>query len=355
MRNLLSSFRGKRKANRIMRLFTFLKSRPIFWLSVTGTTVGIACGIKDLMQGGQFTTQTNETGRVVIVTGANTGIGKETTWELARRGATVYMACRDMNKCEEARAEIVKDTQNKYVYCRQCDLSSLDSIRHFIAEFKREQEQLHVLINNAGVMRCPRSVTKDGFEMQLGVNHMGHFLLTNLLLDLLKKSAPSRIVNVSSLAHTRGEINTADLNSEKSYDEGKAYNQSKLANVLFTRELAKRLEGSCVTVNALHPGVVDTELFRHMGFFNSFFAGLFFKPLFWPFVKSPRNGAQTSLYVALDPELEQVTGQYFADCQLKQPAPAATDVQTAKWLWAVSEKWTSSQILKVNSPKTTGQ
>ncbi|XP_034654728.1 retinol dehydrogenase 12 isoform X2 [Drosophila subobscura] len=299
------------------------------------------------MQGGQFTKETDETEKVIIVTGSNSGIGKETVRELAKRGATVYMACRDMKKCEEAREEIVLETKNKYVYCRECDLASLDSIRNFVAAFKREQKTLNVLINNAGVMRCPRSHTKDGFEMQLGVNHMGHFLLTTLLLDLLKISAPSRIVNVSSLAHTRGEINTGDLNSDKSYDEGRAYSQSKLANVLFTRELAKRLAGSGVTANALHPGVVDTELFRHMSFFSNFFAGLFVKPLFWPFVKTARNGAQTSLYAALDPDLEQVSGEYFSDCQSKEVAPAATDTQTGKWLWAVSEKWTNPPAIDV--------
>ncbi|XP_034129783.1 retinol dehydrogenase 12 isoform X2 [Drosophila guanche] len=299
------------------------------------------------MQGGQFTKETDETEKVIIVTGSNSGIGKETVRELAKRGATVYMACRDMKKCEEAREEIVLETKNKYVYCRECDLASLDSIRNFVAAFKREQKTLNVLINNAGVMRCPRSHTKDGFEMQLGVNHMGHFLLTTLLLDLLKISAPSRIVNVSSLAHTRGEINTGDLNSDKSYDEGRAYSQSKLANVLFTRELAKRLAGSGVTANALHPGVVDTELFRHMSFFSNFFAGLFVKPLFWPFVKTARNGAQTSLYAALDPDLEQVSGEYFSDCQPKDVAPAATDTQTGKWLWAVSEKWTNPPAIDV--------
>lgn len=122
-------------------------------------------------------------------------------------------------------------------------------------------------------MRCPRSITSDGIEMQIGVNHMGHFLLTNLLLDLLKISTPSRVVVVSSLAHTRGEINTSDLNSERNYEPGTAYNQSKLANVLFSRELSRRLEGSGVTVNSLHPGIVDTELMRHMGIFNSFFSG----------------------------------------------------------------------------------
>lgn len=138
--------------------------------------------------------------------------------------------------------------------------------------FKKERQELHVLVNNAGVMRCPKMQTKDGIELQFGVNHLGHFLLTNLLLDLLKHSSPSRVVNVSSLAHTRGEIKVADLNSEQNYDSGKAYSQSKLSNVLFTRELARRLQGTGVTVNALHPGIVHTELGRHMSFFNSYMA-----------------------------------------------------------------------------------
>ncbi|XP_030388358.1 retinol dehydrogenase 12-like isoform X2 [Scaptodrosophila lebanonensis] len=329
-----------------MCIFTdFLLSPLVVWPLLISIAVYF---IKDLMQGGKFNKETDEKGKVVIVTGSNTGIGKETVRELARRGATVYMACRDMKKCEEAREEIVLETKNKYVYCRECDLASLDSVRKFVASFKREQQKLHILINNAGVMRCPRSVTKDGFELQLGVNHMGHFLLTNLLLDVLKGSAPSRIINVSSLAHTRGEINVGDLNSEKSYNEGGAYNQSKLANILFTRELAKRLEGTSVTVNALHPGVVDTEIFRHMGFFSNFFANLIFRPLFWPFIKTAKNGAQTTLYAALDPDLAETTGKYFSDCNLKDVAAAATDDQMAKWLWAVSEKWTRPQIIKLD-------
>lgn len=182
-------------------------------------------------------------------------------------------------------------------------------------------------------------VTNEGFEMQIGVNHMGHFLLTHLLLDFLKVSTPSRIVNVSSIAHTRGEINCADLNSESVYNPARAYEQSKLANVLFTRELAKRLEGSGVTVNALHPGIVDTELMRHMGIFSSFFAKIFVYPLMWPFMKSAVSGAQTSLYCALEPELEKVTGQYFADCKQKEVAPQGKDDAMAKFLWRVSEKW----------------
>lgn len=220
------------------------------------------------------------------MTGCNTGIGKETVLELAHRGATVYMACRNMVKCEEARKEIIKATGNRNIFSSQLDLSSMASIRSFatrlyqviqyqlinlttiLHRFMSEESKLHILINNAGIMDCPRMLTKDGFEMQIGVNHMGHFLLTLLLLDVLKATAPSRIVVVSSLAHRFGTIKQHDLNSEKSYSRKFAYAQSKLANVLFTRELAKRLTGSGVTVNALHPGVVDTELIRYMRFFG---------------------------------------------------------------------------------------
>ncbi|XP_023031495.1 retinol dehydrogenase 12-like [Drosophila willistoni] len=244
------------------------------------------------------------------------------------------MACRDMKKCKETRQEIVDETKNNNIFTRLLDLSSLDSIRQFAKDFKAEQTKLHILINNAGVMRCPRNLTKDGFEMQIGVNHMGHFLLTHLLLDVLKASAPSRILNVSSSAHYLGKINSEDLNSEKSYSEGDAYNQSKLANILFTRELAKRLEGTGVTANAVHPGFVNTELGRYWG------PGRVLWPLLTPFMKSPESGAQTTLYAALDPDLDDVSGLYFSDCRPKEVSEAAKDDKTAKWLWTESEKWT---------------
>lgn len=185
-------------------------------------------------------------------------------------------------------------------------------------------------------MRCPKSYTKESIEMQFGVNHLGHFLLTNLLLDVLKASAPSRIVNLSSSAHRLGQINMKDLNWDKDYDAGKAYNQSKLANILFTKELANRLKGNqiirqpivfiiivrmyfsllChsgtgVTVNAVHPGIVDTEIVRHMRIYNNFFTRIFLKPFAWPFIRTPVQGAQTVLYAALDPSLADVSGCYF--------------------------------------------
>lgn len=167
----------------------------------------------------------------------------------------------------------------------------------------------------------------------------------DLKLDLSQKSAPSRIINVSSLAHTRGVIDFDDLNSEKHYDPGAAYSQSKLANVLFTRELAKRLEGTGVTVNALHPGVVDTELGRHMKILNGTFGRIVLRTLLWPFLKTPKSGAQTTLYAALDPDLEKVSGVYFSDCKEKKVAPAALDNGTAKHLWEESVRLTHTRKL----------
>nr|CAD7260103.1 unnamed protein product [Timema shepardi] len=287
----------------------------------------------DYSGGNTYNGTTRADGKVVIVTGANTGVGKETVRELAARGAHVILACRDMDKCEKAREEIVLETKNKYLYCRECDLASQRSIRNFVKRFGKEQSKLDILINNAGVMRCPYTKTQDGIELQLGVNHIGHFLLTNLLLTKLQVSAPSRIINVSSVAHMRGKINTKDLNSENNYDPGEAYNQSKLANILFTRELARRLQGTGVTVNAVHPGIVDTELTRHMSFFNSTLSALVLRPFVWLFIKSPRQGAQTTLYAALDENLQHKTGIYFSNCKEQEPAESAKDDTMAQWLW----------------------
>ncbi|XP_063921636.1 retinol dehydrogenase 13-like isoform X2 [Zophobas morio] len=315
-------------------------SKTMFYASGAAATMGITLLIKEWTGGQKLQPNVLAEGKVAIVTGANTGIGKETARDLAKRKAKVYMACRDLKRCEEARSEIVLESNNKYVYCRECDLASFQSIRNFVEQFKSEQQRLDILINNGGVMRTPKSTTKDGIELQLGVNHMGHFLLTNLLLDVMKQSAPSRIVNVSSVAHKRGKINKEDLNSDKSYDPADAYAQSKLANILFTKELSKKLVGSGITVNAVHPGIVNTEIIRHMSFFNSWLAKIFIKPLIWPFIKNPDQGAYTVIYVALSNKLKGATGKYFSDCEEAEVSEAANDETTASWLWAVSEKWT---------------
>ncbi|NWI07448.1 RDH12 dehydrogenase, partial [Tichodroma muraria] len=273
-------------------------------------------------------------GKVVIITGANTGIGKETARDLAQRGK-VIIACRDIAKAEAAASEIRAETGNQQVIVKKLDLADTKSIREFAEKFLAEEKELHILINNAGVMLCPYSKTADGFEMHLGVNHLGHFLLTFLLLERLKQSAPARIVNVSSLAHHGGRIRFHDLHGEKCYNRGLAYCHSKLANVLFTRELARRLQGKSqrqagFTANALHPGSVHSELVRH-----SFVMTWLWK-IFSFFLKTPCEGAQTSIYCAVAEELDSVTGQYFSDCQPAYVSPRGRDDETAKKLWSVS-------------------
>lgn len=278
----------------------------------------------------KYTKNTKITDKVVVITGANTGIGKENAIDLAKRGGKIYIACRDIQRGEDALKEIRKISGSDNVHFLQLDLASLESVREFVKKFRALEDHLHILINNAGVMACPRALTKDGFEMQIGTNHLGHFLLTNLLLDMIQASSPSRIVNVSSEGHRIGGIYKNDLMSEKSYSKYKAYGQSKLANILFSRELSKKLEGSGVTVNSCHPGVVKTELGRHM---NENVRKYLVQPLFEPFFKTPWEGAQTQIYLALDPDLEKTSGKYFSDCKEKTPSSAARDDETAAWLY----------------------
>jgi NAD(P)-dependent dehydrogenase (short-subunit alcohol dehydrogenase family) len=185
-------------------------------------------------------------------------------------------------------------------------------------------------------MACPKSFTEDGFEMQMGVNHLGHFLLTNLLLDLIKKSAPSRIIVVSSEGHKISDINRDDFMSEKSYNKLKAYGQSKLANILFAKELAKRLEGTGVTANSCHPGLVHTNLGRHMNDFN--WIRPIYRAVFKPLYKNAFEGAQTQIKLAVDPELEKISGKYFSDCEEIFPSKSAQNDETADWLWKKSTK-----------------
>ncbi|XP_074549345.1 retinol dehydrogenase 12, like [Halichoeres trimaculatus] len=270
-------------------------------------------------------------GKTVLITGANTGIGKETAIDLAKRGARVIMACRSQERGEAAVKEVIEGSQNQEVVYMQLDLADSKSIRVFAEAVNRDEPRLNILLNNAGVMVCPYGKTADGFEMQIGVNHMGHFLLTYLLLDLIKKSAPARIINVSSLAHTWGSINLDDINSEKSYDKRAAYSQSKLANVLFTRSLAKRLEDTGVTTYALHPGVVKTDLWRHLSGPQQVVM-----KMVSPFTKNSTQGAQTSIYCAVEPSLDKESGGYYSDCAPANCSAAGKDDVLAQKLWELS-------------------
>ena len=238
------------------------------WLVIGAVGLGIGVSfvfIRRYFAGGVCRSKAMMTGKTVVITGANTGIGKETALDLAKRKAKVILACRDPEKGKKAASDIIKKSGNPNVVFRRLDIASFDSIRTFAIELLSEEPAIDVLINNAGVMQCPYWKTADGNEMQFGVNHLGHFLLTNLLLERLMQAPAARIVVVSSRFYERiNSIKFDDINSEKSYDPSEAYAQSKLANILFTRALAKRLEGTSVIVNCLHPGVVRTELGRHM-------------------------------------------------------------------------------------------
>src|SRR3989442_157811 len=266
--------------------------------------------------------------RVFVVTGANSGIGKATALGLARLGGTVVMACRNPTRGEAARQDIIRESGNPHVALMIVDLANEASTRALAGEFRQTYPRLDALINNAGVYTSHRQMTADGLELQFEVNYLSGFLLTYLLLDLLKKSAPSRIVNVSSSAHMGGTIRFEELQGERRYGGFRAYSQSKLAQVLFTRELARRLEGTGVTVNACHPGGIRTNL--AMG--GSSLVVRFVKM----FLKSPEKGAETPIYLATSPEVEGISGKYFVRNQVLAPSARAQDPAVARRLFEVS-------------------
>jgi len=276
----------------------------------------------------------NMEGRICLITGATSGIGLVTARELAKQGATVIVHGRSKEKCEQVVKDVKTISGNSNVEFMLADLSKLSDVRNLAEEFKNRYNRLHVLINNAGAVYMRREETADGFEMTFGVNHISHFLLTNLLLDILKASAPSRIINVSSRAHERGKIDFNDLQARKRYFAMTAYGQSKLANVLFTYELARRLEGTNVSVNALHPGFVASGF----GMNNNLMKLL--RPIVKLIAISPEEGAKTTIYLATSPEAEGVSGKYFVERKAVKSSPASYDKEAAERLWKISEELT---------------
>jgi NAD(P)-dependent dehydrogenase (short-subunit alcohol dehydrogenase family) len=276
-------------------------------------------------------------GKVCLITGATSGIGKATAMGLANMRASVVMVGRDRGRGEAALAEIKEGSANASVDLMLADLSSQEDIRRLADEFKEAYPRLDVLINNAGVIRSKRVTTTDGIEMTFAVNHLAYFLLTNLLLDVLKASAPSRIVNVSSGEQRNGTIDFDDLQGEKGYKTAKAYGQSKLANVLFTYELARRLEGTGVSANCLHPGAgVRTNL-------GSGVSGVFGFTVraLTPLMKSPEKGAETSIYLASSPEVEGLSGRYFVKKAEARSSDVSHDKRMARRLWEASAELTN--------------
>ena len=265
------------------------------------------------------------TGKTVLITGASAGIGKETAAELAARGAHLVLACRDLEKAASARAEILARTPAARVDVVPLELGSLRSVRACAEKVLAGYARIDVLINNAGVFPPDFRPTEDGFESQIGVNHLGHFLLTNLLLDKLATSAPARVVTVSSMMHAGGKIDFASFRKPEKYSAMAAYRQSKLANILFANELGRRLATRGVTSTSLHPGGVATEIARD--------SPLWMRAFMRVAGTTPAKGARTSIFLASSPEVEGVTGEYFVSCKPAKTDPLAGDRALAKRLW----------------------
>ncbi len=275
------------------------------------------------------------TQRTVLVTGANSGIGRVTARELARRGARVLMVCRDPQRGQEARDAIAAETGSERLELLIADLASLAQVRALGAEVTERTGALHVLLHNAGCMSPDRRVTEDGHERTFAVNHLAPFLLTHLLRDLLVASAPARVLTLASQMHASVKaIDFDDLPVAPRYRAMKVYSTSKLANVLFSLELARQLEGTGVTSHSVHPGFVRSNITREGGFMSW---------LVWltsPFAISPEEGAEAPLFVATAPSLEGVTGRYFVGTQEREPSALARDEDTARRLWELSEQLT---------------
>jgi NAD(P)-dependent dehydrogenase (short-subunit alcohol dehydrogenase family) len=274
---------------------------------------------------------------MVLITGATSGIGFATALELARRGETIAIVCRDKGRGEQARARIFHESGAANIELYLADLSSQSQIRSLAADFLSRHGRLDVLINDAATVRHERVLTEDGFETQFAVNHLAYFLLTRLLLDILKASAPARIVNVASGAHRSGKVDFENLQGEKKYKPLSVYATTKLCNVLFTQELGRRLAGTGVTANCLGPGLVSTRIPRDFGLVPR----LFFKA----FGKRPARGAETVVHLATSAEVANVTGEYFENCRIAPVKPRHRDPELARRLWEISEKLTGLPAL----------
>lgn len=270
-------------------------------------------------------------GKVCLITGGTSGIGKETARAIASMGAHVILAARNLELAERVKQEIIASHPASSIDIMHCDLASFASIMKFAQDYKAKYDRLHILINNAGLIERERKLSRDGIELTFAVNHLAPFLLTKLLLDVIKSSAPARIINVSSDAHRGGKINFDDLEGKKGYNSWRAYGQSKLANILFTRQLASMLRGTSVSVNCLHPGVVATDLFDFIPPPLSYLAKLF--------MLTSEKGAETSIFLASSPSVEDITGEYFNKKKIAVTSKLAQDADLAARLWQVSEQY----------------
>jgi retinol dehydrogenase-12 len=271
--------------------------------------------------------------KVCVITGATDGIGKEAACSLALQGAKLLIHGRDPDKGARALVELKARSGNPQIEFLQADFGALSDVRRLAAALMERTPHIDVLINNAGAMFVNRAVSKDGYELTFAVNHLAPFLLTHLLLNTLKSASEARIVTTASQAHRAGALDFADLQATRKYSAMGAYGRSKLANILFTRTLARRLEGTTVTATCLHPGFVRTSIARDMGVIPRSIFGLMSR-----FIRSPQKGAQTLVYLATSAAVQGASGGYYFDCQPTQPSAAAQDDAAAEQLWRVSAK-----------------
>jgi len=313
--------------------------------------------IKAWMQGPRCTSKRRLDGKTVVITGANNGIGKEVAKDLYTRGANVVMLCRNLEKARSALPYIVGvegvggeggGEGSARVKVVSLDLSSLQSVRECAKRLNAEVDQIDILLNNAGIMTTPQLTTKEGYELQFGTNHLGHFLLTNLLLPLLRKGGPgTRVVTVSSVAHKPGRIHFDDINfRETKYVPITAYNQSKLANILFSNHLGELERENGIHTYSLHPGVIATDLFSNIKDSYGTMAQTAVDYFILPFVKSVESGAQTSIFCCVDESIQEHTGRYYSDCSEKLPAATALNKKDAERLWQLS-----AQLTKLDDSK----
>ncbi|XP_044740010.1 retinol dehydrogenase 12-like [Chrysoperla carnea] len=276
---------------------------------------------------GRCTSKAKLNGKTVLITGANSGIGKETAIDMAARGARVILGCRNLKSAEDTKQEIISKTGNTNIVIYQIDFESLTSVRKFSKLIHENENRLDVLINNAGAMGLGNKITEDGLHIIMQVNHFGPFLLTNLLLDLLKKSAPSRIVTVSSMGHKSSSLDSDNLNKPRSDDLN--YFNSKLCNILMSNELARKLDGTNVTSNSLHPGVVHTEITKHLPWHKR----LPLSFISWFFFKNAQEGAETTIHCAVCEKVDGISGKYFQDCKEYWTLPITSNKELSEKVW----------------------
>ncbi|KAI4468880.1 phosphatidylinositol-glycan biosynthesis class f protein-related [Holotrichia oblita] len=275
-------------------------------------------------------------GKIVLITGGCSGLGFETAKELAARGATLILTCRDYEKGQKAADKIKRNTRDAKIDLKLLDISEMANVRRFAMLIKKYYNRIDVLINNAGIIFQPKITTSEGFELTLATNYLGPFLLTHLLLPLLRQSSNGRIINLSSLSHMTGRIHIRDMNMERKYVQAEAFAQSKLALVMFTRHLASLLKdkGLGIGVYAVNPGIVrNTNHLKSSPFAKSLMARISTYPWIWLFLKTPKQGCQTVVFTAVEPNLSTVTGVYLSDCEIKNPSEYAKNEASSRQLY----------------------